>query len=181
MSSTYRALFVFGVLLASACSSLATRDVASESRLSSAGEGRKYIRDNVVSKKPKPASGDGDEPILLPKPTSFGYLDVNKGKGSKMYHMFYEAQEAPAGSSRVPIVLWLQVRGCGHLRWHVCGTLPQRRSAPALHQASERAQGITASRGADLLSLLFLYNHRNDHLQGGPGCSSFFGMFYING
>ncbi|KAG2422906.1 hypothetical protein HXX76_015733 [Chlamydomonas incerta] len=124
MASLNRDTFVFVILLASAGVSLATRDFAA-TRLSAAGGGRKYIRDDVViSKKSKPSSGDDDEPILLPKPTSFGYLDVNKDKGSQMFYMYYEAQEAPAGSERVPIVLWLQ---------------------------------------------------------GGPGCSSFFGMFYING
>ncbi|GIL69722.1 hypothetical protein Vretifemale_703 [Volvox reticuliferus] len=62
--------------------------------------------------------------LTLPEPTSYGYLDVNAEKGSAMYYMYYEAQEASPDDDDVPIVLWLQ---------------------------------------------------------GGPGCSSFFGMLYING
>lgn len=62
--------------------------------------------------------------LTLPEPKHFGFLDVNRDKGSNMYYMYYEASEPAADPSTTPIVLWLQ---------------------------------------------------------GGPGCSSLFGMVYING
>ncbi|EFJ43239.1 hypothetical protein VOLCADRAFT_66092 [Volvox carteri f. nagariensis] len=67
---------------------------------------------------------DAKRNLTLPEPTSYGYLDVNPEKGSAMYYMYFEAQEASPHDKDVPIILWLQ---------------------------------------------------------GGPGCSSFFGMLYING
>lgn len=66
-----------------------------------------------------------DKNLRLPEPDAFGFLDVNPSKGSKMFYMYFEAQEKNlSDDGDTPIVLWLQ---------------------------------------------------------GGPGCSSLFGMLYING
>lgn len=54
---------------------------------------------------------DGDDKLPLPEPTHFGYLDVNREKGSNMFYMYYEAMEPAADPSTTPIVLWLQVGG----------------------------------------------------------------------
>ncbi|GAX76677.1 hypothetical protein CEUSTIGMA_g4123.t1 [Chlamydomonas eustigma] len=62
--------------------------------------------------------------LKVPRPTSSGYLPVNKAMNSDMFYAYYEAREAAGNISKTPIVLWLQ---------------------------------------------------------GGPGCSSLFGMLYING
>ena len=59
-----------------------------------------------------PAHGPGNE-HKIPGLTHSGYLTVDPDAGSKLFYMFYEAQER-AGAEQAPICLWLQA-----------GTFPQ--------------------------------------------------------
>ena len=50
----------------------------------------------------------------MPGLTHFGYLLVDPDAGSKLFYMFYEAQER-AGAEQPPICLWLQAGPPPHL------------------------------------------------------------------
>lgn len=65
-----------------------------------------------------------DKNLRLPEPDAFGFLDVNPSKGSKMFYMYFEAQEKNlSDDGDTPIVLWLQV------------SLPQRRGREKVYQS----------------------------------------------